>query len=117
MRYTRLVSRHVLLAILLLLLATTGATAAGPQLVYGVTLDNDADIAPVSLAAQTTALASLPTRSIARVVADYGVSPDSFARSLPAVHAVADTVLELGDSSEMRGVPVEKYGEWVRSFA
>jgi hypothetical protein len=115
--YTGAVGRAALLIVLLAVLASaTGAGAAGDGIVYGVTLDNDAAISQPALDAQTAALAALPARPVARVVADLGATPADFAVSLPAVHRVADVVLELGDSSEVRGVQPQAYGAWVRSF-
>lgn len=83
---------------------------------YGVTLDNDAGISKAKLAAQTQALTSLPKRPWARVVADIGTTPADFARSLPAVHAVASTIVELGDSSEVKGLSPDAYRAWVESL-
>jgi hypothetical protein len=81
-----------------------------------VTLDNDAGISRPALAAQTRALAALPARPWARVVADLDSRPSEFAVSLPAVHRVARTILELGDSSEVKGTSTARYAAWVRSF-
>jgi hypothetical protein len=83
---------------------------------YGVTLDNDAGISKAKLAAQTQALAALPKRPWARVVADIGTTPADFSRSLPAVHNVADTILELGDSSEVKGLSPSAYAAWAQSL-
>jgi hypothetical protein len=58
----------------------------------------------------------LPSRPAARVVADIGTTAADFAVSLPAVHREADTILELGDSSEVRGLAVGRYATWVRSL-
>lgn len=101
---------------LLLLLATVGSAASAPQPVWGVTLDNDAGIGHRALADQVAALSALPERPAARVVADIGTSPDDFADSLPAISNVADVVLELGDSSEVRGLPTTAYAAWVKSL-
>jgi hypothetical protein len=111
--------RRVVVHALLLgaaLLLTTGAGARGRAPVYGVTLDNDAGISQPDLAAQTHALASLPVRPVARIVADLGTTPADFEESIPAVHRVADVVLELGDSSEVRGVSTGAYERWVRGM-
>lgn len=115
LRYTRLV-RTLLLAVLVSLCLVPGGAASGSRLVWGVTLDDDAGISAARLAAQTRALAALPTRPVARVVADIGTSPADFAASLPAIHREADTILELGDSSEVRGLSVAAYAGWVRSL-
>lgn len=106
----------VLLAALAALSLVPGAAGSPRGLVYGVTLDDDAGISAAKLAAQTRALAALPTRPMARIVADIGTTPADFADSLPAVHRQADTILELGDSSEVRGLAVSKYAAWVRSL-
>jgi hypothetical protein len=94
--------------------ATYGHRAVAPT--YGVTLDNDAGISAKKLTAQTQALGSLPKRPWARVVADIGTTPADFARSLPAVHAVASTIVELGDSSEVKGLSTDTYNTWVQSL-
>lgn len=105
------------LAIAAALLAVgSGAAATVPSRVWGVTLDNDAGIGKTALANQVSALAALPSRPVARVVADIGTTPDDFASSLPALHKVSDVVLELGDSSEVKGVAPSAYGAWVRSL-
>jgi hypothetical protein len=106
----------VLVAALAALCLVPGAAGSGRGLVYGVTLDDDAGISAPKLAAQTAALAALPSRPMARVVADIGTTPNDFAQSLPAVHRAADVILELGDSSEMRGVAPTVYAAWVRSL-
>jgi hypothetical protein len=100
------------------LLAVLFAVAASPapRPVYGVTLDDTAGISRARLAAEVHALAALPRRPYVRVVADYGASPADYARALPAIHRVATTILELGDSSELRGVPPAAYAQWVRRF-
>lgn len=117
LRYTREVRRLlILLGSVAALCLVPGAAGSGRGLVYGVTLDDDAGISAAKLAAQTHALAALPARPMARVVADIGTTPADFARSLPAVHRAADVVLELGDSSEVRNVPVQAYAAWVRSL-
>jgi len=117
-RYTRLMRAAACRVVLLLALlcTTTGAGAAVPGVVYGVTLDNDAGISRAELTAQTDALAALPRRPIARVVADIGTDPADFAESLPAVHRVSDVILELGDSSELRSVGAPEYSAWVHSL-
>jgi hypothetical protein len=94
--------------------ATYGSRATSAS--YGVTLDNDAGISKARLAAQTQALSTLPKRPWARVVADIGTTPADFARSLPAVHAVASTILELGDSSEVKAQTTPAYAAWVGSL-
>src|SRR4051794_2928791 len=105
----------ILLAIAALASAATyGQRAIVPT--YGVTLDNDAGISKAKLAAQTQALSSLPTRPWARVVADIGTTPADFARALPAVHTVASTILELGDSSEVKNQTTDGYAAWVQSL-
>jgi hypothetical protein len=83
---------------------------------YGVTLDNDAGISAKKLTLQTQALGALPKRPWARVVADIGTTPADFARSLPAVHGVASTIVELGDSSEVKGLSNDTYSAWVQSM-
>ena len=100
------------------LLAVLVAVAAtpSPRPVYGVTLDDDAKISAARLAAEVHALAALPQRPYVRIVADYGSEPGAYARALPAIHSVATTILELGDSSELRGVPGSAYARWVRRF-
>jgi hypothetical protein len=117
-RYTGAVTRAAcrLLLLLAALAVTTGAGATGSGQIYGVTLDNDAGISHADLAAQTAALAALPRRPVARIVADIGTRPVDFAESLPAVHRVADVVLELGDSSEVKGVAPAAYGAWARAL-
>jgi hypothetical protein len=104
----------IVLAVLLLCAGTFGHRAAGPR--WGVTLDNDAGISKAQLGPQVQALAALPRRPWARVVADIGTTPADFSRSLPAVHRVADTILELGDSSEVKGLSPAAYGAWVQSL-
>lgn len=100
------------------LLAVLFAVAASPaqRPVYGVTLDDTAGSSRTRLAAEVHALAALPRRPYVRVVADYGTHPAEYAGALPAIHRVATTILELGDSSEMRGVPPSSYARWVRGF-
>jgi hypothetical protein len=107
-------------AVLLAALAAVASAATygtrATTVSYGVTLDNDAGISKARLALQTQALASLPKRPWARIVADIGTSPADFSRSLPAVHAVANTIVELGDSSEVKGLSTVAYRSWVQSL-
>ena len=109
------VLRHLLVAVAVLA-ATTAATAGGPAPRYGVTLDDTAGISAARLEAERSALAALPARPVARVVVDWGTTPRDFASALPALHGVADVIVELGDSSELRGVDAAAYAAWVRSF-
>lgn len=100
------------------LLAVLFAVAASPapRPVYGVTLDDAAGSSRTRLAAEVHALAALPRRPYVRIVADYGSRPTDYAEALPAIHRVATTILELGDSSEMRGVGPFAYERWVHGF-
>jgi hypothetical protein len=84
--------------------------------VWGVTLDNDADISARALAAQADALASLPIRPLSRVVMDIGTTPADYAYSVPRIARVSRVMAELGDSSEVKGLSLSRYSSFVRAF-
>jgi hypothetical protein len=110
--------RHLLLAALAVVLAFPACTDARPRtpanLVWGVTLDNDAGISHAKLAQQVDALASLPVRPLSRVVMDIGTKPVDYAAALPAIHRVSGVMAELGDSSEVKKVSVPAYTSFVQ---
>lgn len=100
----------------LALVASLPAAAATPSRVWGVTLDDDAGIAPAALAAQVDALRSLPVRPTSRIVLDWGTSVGDYARAIPAIHRVSGVLGQLADSSEVKGVRPEAYRRWVQRF-
>ena len=83
---------------------------------YALTLDKDADISAAQLAQQVAAIQALPLRPTVRIVVDIGTTPNDYASAIPAIAAVAPVMLELGDSSEVNGVPLDSYSSWVQSF-
>ncbi len=88
----------------------TGATVRPlPAKLWGVTLDNTADIRPGALDEEVASLQALPTTPIARVVMDVGTKPAAYRAAVDALHPLSYLMAELGDSSEMRNESVAAY--------
>jgi hypothetical protein len=80
-----------------------------PDTLWGVTLDNTADIGAGALSQEVASLAALPAMPITRVVMDVGTKPAAYATALKALHPVTYVMAELGDSSEMRHRSASSY--------
>jgi hypothetical protein len=116
-RFRRYGSRHALglgVVILMLVLALGSAPARAqsrplPATLWGVTLDNTADIHGDTLNNEVAGLGALPTLPVARVVMDVGTKPAAYATAVNALHPVSYLMAELGDSSEMKHQSVAGY--------
>ena len=73
-----------------------------PATLWGVTLDNTADIGTAALTQEVDGLQALPEMPIARIVMDVGTKPAAYASAVTALHPVSYLMAELGDSSEMK---------------
>ena len=80
-----------------------------PAILWGVTLDNTADIATPTLTQEVNGLQALPEMPVARIVMDVGTKPAAYASAVAALHPVSFLMAELGDSSEMKGQTVAAY--------
>jgi hypothetical protein len=105
-----------------IVLTTTMASAVGaegrplPDRLWGVTLDNTADIRPTTLNEEVAGLQALPTMPIARIVMDVGTKPPAYATAVNALHPVSYLMAELGDSSEMKNETIAAYRRFETSL-
>jgi hypothetical protein len=87
-----------------------------PTALWGVTLDNTADIAAGPLGQEVTSLQALPTMPISRIVMDVGTKPGVYQTAVNALHPVSYLMAELGDSSEMKHQSVASYQRFEQSL-
>jgi len=87
-----------------------------PPRLWGVTLDNTADIRPGTLDEEVASLRALPTMPIARIVMDVGTGPAAYVTAVDALHPVSFLMAELGDSSEMKKETVAAYKHFESSL-
>jgi hypothetical protein len=87
-----------------------------PVRLWGVTLDDTADIRATTLDAEVASLRALPTMPIARIVMDVGTKPEMYARAVSALQPVSYLMAELGDSSEMKNQSVADYRRFEQSL-
>jgi hypothetical protein len=80
-----------------------------PSALWGVTLDDTADIGPGPLQHEVTGLEALPTMPISRIVMDVGAKPGVYADAVTALQPSSYLMAELGDSSEMKRQTVPGY--------
>ena len=112
------------LVVLVVVIVLTGALASPigaqgrplPARLWGVTLDNTADIRPPPLNEEVVSLQALPTMPIARIVMDVGTKPAAYATAVNALHPVSYLMAELGDSSEMKNETVAAYKRFEESL-
>jgi hypothetical protein len=83
-----------------------------PSALWGVTLDNTADLRAAVLEQEAGSLEALPTKPISRIVMDVGTKPDAYAAAVDALHPVSFLMAELGDSSEMKRTTIAAYARF-----
>jgi hypothetical protein len=69
-----------------------------------------------SLSAIVAALNGLPKKPTTRVVFDEGQSPSSYAKAVPAIHAVSNVMGEILDSEYVKGVTVAQYTDRTSAY-
>jgi hypothetical protein len=87
-----------------------------PDRLWGVTLDNTADINRTKLDDEAASLLALPTMPITRIVMDVATLPSDYDTAVTALQPDSYLMAELGDSSEMKRETVAAYGHFEQSL-
>jgi hypothetical protein len=88
-----------------------GPAGALPARLWGVTLDDVSDTAPI-----VASLEALPTKPIARVVFDQGTGPADYASAIAALHPHSYLMGQLVDSSDAKAYTVAGYRQRAVNF-
>lgn len=91
--------------------AAPGGSGAAPGALYGVTLDDVSNITGI-----VDSLSHLTHKPTARIVFDYGQTPQDYAQAVQQIHQVAYTLGMPADSSTMKQYTPATYSQRVKDY-